>query len=118
MLARWVLPFYWIACFTATHLPPSAIPSVDLFPGFDKCVHFGMYLGLGLLILEAFPRLPRRSLSLLAILICYALIDELSQMLAGRDCEFLDGVADTAGGVVALLLFHFTRRQAVPLGKV
>lgn len=48
-LARWVLPCYWLAAASATHLPPPPEPE-PAWPHQDKLYHFGGYLALGLLL--------------------------------------------------------------------
>jgi VanZ family protein len=40
-----------------------------------------------------------------AVVLAYAIFDELSQIPVGRDCEFFDFVADCAGGLTGLTAF-------------
>ena len=41
-------------------------------------------------------------LIVLGIVMAYGAFDELTQPIFGRDCEFLDWVADSSAGVVAV----------------
>jgi VanZ family protein len=106
-----VLAVYWLAMFLGTHWPRFHLEN---FPSnTDKFLHFSAYAGLGFLL--AAYRSQKRLLGLrqfaeiFALTIVYAVADELLQIPVGRDCEFLDGVADAAGSLTGLAAFLFLR---------
>ena len=87
-------------------LPNAALPGNS-----DKFAHFGAFLGLGVLFMTlratrgpfSWPSLLGRWL----ILIGYAVFDELTQSLVGRDAEVADGIADALGALTGLHLVAF-----------
>jgi VanZ family protein len=96
---------YWGAIFYGTHmkLAPNALPGNS-----DKLLHFGAFLGLGVLFMTlratrgpfSWPSLLGRWL----VLISYAIFDEYTQSLVGRDAEVYDWLADTLGSFTGLML--------------
>jgi len=96
---------YWVALFVGTHLPK--IPKALVKPS-DKTLHFGAYLGLGLLVLitwSLFRPLNRRQiLTVIGILALYGALDEITQPLVGRHADVLDWLADLAGVAVAVAI--------------
>lgn len=106
----------WLgAILTATSLPKTAIPDVDL-PFADKAVHFIMYGGLGLLFGRAMhnpPRTTRGRVVLASFLLVVAIgaLDEWHQhFIQGRSTEFADWVADSAGGLLGAFLWVIASR--------
>ena len=103
---------YWAVLFVMTHTPPAQMPKG---PASDKLMHFLAYLVLSFLLgTTLYLALPgqRRRLALLVLLAgaAYGALDELTQPLAGRFCEFNDWLADLAGVVtVAAVLFVLVR---------
>lgn len=104
---RWVkiiLALYWALIFTFTHLPPRALPHVNVW---DKFEHLGAYgcLG-GLLFLWLWhmrPNLKHVGIVALAIGMAYGAVDEWLQIPVGRDCDLLDWFADTTGLAIAVV---------------
>ena len=113
-LSKFALGLFWLALFTATHIPPTThIPMAAQWG--DKVLHFSAYLLLALLLAMVWELaggvLTTRHLvfAWLAIL-AYGAFDELSQMLVDRDCEFFDWIADATGAAVGLTIFVVLRR--------
>ncbi len=102
-----VLVLYWLLVFTGTHL--SKAPQV-IETSSDKVLHFSAYTGLAFL-LSLNVWLHRgtfgwaQRLAVVGLGSAYGVIDELTQIPVGRDCEFLDWVADTAGSAAGMAIF-------------
>ena len=100
-----LLGLWWLAAFTATHMPmPDGEDDLDHW---DKVAHFSMYAGLALLAsvwLIGRRRLPgcRTAAAIAAVLFCYAVFDELTQIPVGRDADVWDAVADMCGVAAGL----------------
>jgi VanZ family protein len=97
LAVRIATAIYWITIFALTHVPVT-IPKRG--PG-DKTIHFVVYAILGVLLWLSIK--PRRWMipAMVGMLMVYGAIDELTQPLVGRSCEFNDWLADSAGAVVA-----------------
>lgn len=98
MSKKLVLTFYWISCFTITHIPGWWLPPATVGAN-DKVIHGCMYLGLTLLVFYAFNQSKslRTGLRVLGILIIYAALDEGTQPWVDRHADWLDFLADTLG---------------------
>ncbi len=112
-LCKIALALFWLALFTATHLPPAS----KLLPTGtnDKVEHATAYAALALLLATtwelAVGRLNSRHLAMAWFgIVLYGAFDEVSQIPVGRDCEFWDWVADASGAAVGLLLFVVLRK--------
>jgi hypothetical protein len=111
---RWVLIGYWTGIFVLTHWPEIDRWTSGLgwkFPGLDKVVHFGLYAGWGVLwwwlLTGGARRLTRREMNWLIVGgIAYAVFDETTQTIVGRQPEVLDLLADVAGVAAACILLH------------
>lgn len=113
---RWsgvVLLVYLTALITGTHLPhPEDLISIE---GNDKWLHFGAYFGLAFLMATRLwtlrPVTGHATLAIGSLVALTGIVDELTQMLPGinRHCEFLDWLADVAGAVCGLLVWHLCR---------
>lgn len=94
----------WITAFVITHSPRDRLPEPKLD---DNQLHGVGYFVLGCafwLTLAAHGASRRRRPSLMiGVLAVYALVDEITQPLAGRRTDVLDWVADVVGAVVAAL---------------
>lgn len=123
----------FLVAFTATHLPPSKIPTAPWVS--DKIEHG---LGFAVLALATLLRFgPARSivrntttsalenvptskphaptyLGIAIFLAAYAAMDELTQPWVGRSSEWLDWLADLAGTAVGLGLGAVLFRRGVP----
>ena len=122
----WALTLgYWVTLFVLTHLPPTALPHVNVS---DKLEHFLAY-GLlsfmsGVTLWVAFPN--RRWVFRVPLLIvvgaaAYGAFDELTQPLTHRICDIHDWYADCMGALgAAVVLFSFQRyvrhRTSAPSG--
>lgn len=101
---------YWGMCFALTHLPVPDVPTPSV-PHLDKAIHFGMYLGLSILLNRNFPTLGVRAL---VILVGYAALDELTQPYFHRDADWLDGLADTLGILLGMLIVKKLSQRFLP----
>jgi VanZ family protein len=116
--------FYWlppIAWATGIFLM-SCLPSREhtpLFAGVDKVFHFGLFGMLSVLFFFAFHyerRHPALKAAILALLLtaAYGAFDELHQSFtATRRVDFIDWLADAAGGALAFLAV-LRRRDVEP----
>jgi VanZ family protein len=112
-LSKLTFALFWLALFIATHIPTPP----DLLPpnGGDKLAHFGAYLVLALLLATAWElaggvRTRRHLIFAWFAVLGYAVFDEVTQTLVGRDCEFWDWLADASGAAIGLLLFVLLRK--------
>ena len=120
---RWIVVLlvgYWLAIFTATHIPLRGL-STETEGGIqlDKVAHFLAYFGLGCLLVLATcqRRQPRLRLyaMLIALLAAYGALDELSQaFVPSRFADIHDWFADVGGSASAILVHGLwtTRRTA------
>lgn len=112
-LRGWILGFFWTLAFTGTHFPHAQVPGG--FSWGDKVVHGTMFFVLASLLLWALPDhlRPRwrRVTLVLGVLLVYAIFDETTQPMFGRDRDFLDGMADMAGATLASIVFFFLPRR-------
>ena len=116
---RWAFLGYWVLIFIGTHVPwIGGLGSGWLFgiPHFDKVAHFGMFaawMGFSFWLLRACYERPRRA-AIAALFVAgalYAVFDELSQPLVGRDASLADFCADIGGLTVAWLLIGLGQRR-------
>jgi len=104
-----LLGLYWIALFILAHVP---IPGIVREAGVsDKSLHFIAYFILTFLLWFAVSGNRKINCKrpiawvLIAILLGYAALDELSQLLVNRNCDPLDLTADAVGILVAMTIF-------------
>ena len=103
--------------FFLSSFPSSAFPSIAI-PQIDKVVHAGIFLILCALLDRAlhhqsrFPGIRRYHLLIsLAVVIFYGLSDEYHQsFVPGRDVDILDAAADSAGGIMYVILWSIFQR--------
>ena len=106
-----VLVCYWLLMFSLTHWPHMNLGNVP--QNTDKVLHFTGNAGFGFLIAlwvstkRKFG--PRDFAAAFGVIFVYAIVDELTQPAFGRDCEFLDAVADWIGGLTGLSVFLLLR---------
>ncbi|MEX2169940.1 MAG: VanZ family protein [Pirellulales bacterium] len=108
----WILAAYWIALFTATHLPPR----VPILPGGtnDKLAHLAAYAILAFLIAcywQVSTGWLGREHLLWIVVGCslFGVVDELLQMPVGRYASVADWVADTLGALFGVFAFVVLR---------
>ena len=104
----WVLcAAYWVALFTLTHVP--RVPVQFRGDLGDKVGHLLAYAVLaGVLYLAMWASRSRRgrpAAFIIVVTFVYAAMDELTQPFVGRECEFLDWVADAVGVLAAVGAF-------------
>jgi VanZ family protein len=104
-IALGALMVYWMVLFAGTHIH---VPPEKTFQLNDKVLHFNGYWTLGFLLavvmmLRQGPT-RRRMAAVLAIVAGYGAVDEWTQLLVDRDCDFHDWLADLSGGAGGMLL--------------
>ncbi|MEN6384577.1 MAG: VanZ family protein [Phycisphaerales bacterium] len=107
-----ILLFYWLSLLIATHIP---VPDwVRVMGVSDKTMHFAAYMVLTILIwlASSFDMKASwktfRPLLVLAFVLFYGFLDELSQkFFAGRSADLLDLFSDLMGISAGLLLATF-----------
>jgi VanZ family protein len=106
-----VLACYWASMFIATHWPHMHVP--NYVQNTDKILHFAGNFGFGFLLAiwistkRTFGR--GEFAAAFGVIFVYAIVDEVTQIPVGRDCEFFDMVADWCGGLTGLLAFLLLR---------
>ena len=111
-LARGAFAVAVLVSLAVLFAPPSDVPSSP--PGVDKVVHFSLFA-----VLALTGRWAGVRRTVLAVgLVLYAAVSELLQGtdLVDRDASVADLVADSAGGVVGLLVWHLLSRRPSPPG--
>lgn len=117
----WAWLPYLALVVAATHWPqpPPTVPGDDV--PWDKLLHFGAYLAGGALVATALLLGARRRrviwLAAGLALAAFALLDEATQPLAGRDFEWLDWAADVSGIAAGMALAARVARRRTPAGK-
>lgn len=111
-----VLAIGWtLGILIACTIPGSSLPSEgwDLFE-YDKLAHFSLFAGFGWLWMHALSGRPGRSLAIvLGTGTAYGILTEFYQAILPweRMPDPLDAIANVTGLVVALLIFHFWKRN-------
>lgn len=113
-VAAWAV--YWCLLFLATHLPSLPQAVVDAPQHADKVVHLVGYAGLAFLTAMVVCRRhrwsPRLTLTLLAGLMTYGVIDELMQMpIPGRHASVADWIFDSIGAAIGLAAFRMVQKN-------
>ena len=112
----------WLAEFVATHIPAGKLPVTYLS---DKTLHFLCYLALSSLLLLTMAayglRCLRRVLTVTCAVMTYAMADELTQPLTGRQAAFGDWLADIAGALAAIValevIFYILARRTIRIER-
>ena len=108
--------------FYLSHQPSLHTPS--LFTGQDKLAHATVYGLLGVLLLGALPqsagRYSWRQITVSALIASlYGMSDELHQsFVPGRSAEVGDWLADSAGALIAVVLFAWLVRRRLLFSAV
>lgn len=104
------LLLYWAGIFTLTHL--LKVPAVGPQVG-DKTAHFVSYGLLATLLFGTLwvlrPNLRRLPFIVLGIAMAYGAIDEITQPIFGRGCDFYDWCADATGALLGVLFMTTIR---------
>lgn len=109
---------YWIFLFIATSIP--TLPMPRMFDAQDKFEHFAAYFIFGVLLAlslaiqnHIFAIKRNFALSSFLIVLIYAGIDELHQLLIpGRYCDFFDWTADAIGGLLGILIIKYLLKNS------
>ncbi len=98
---------WWLTMFVATTIPTNNM-QVPQPVGFDKLIHFLIYLVLTVLLYRYLSTKYNgfKKLTSYVVLVgfLYSLVDEFHQPLVGRTCSIYDLYADWAGIIVAVLI--------------
>ncbi|HNX54970.1 MAG TPA: VanZ family protein [Prolixibacteraceae bacterium] len=106
----------YISCIMALSLlPPSDLPHVKVFEGFDKVVHFLMYFPLAILLcwnLRA-DKHPKRIYLAIIFAVGWGLYMEFLQltMHLGRSFSWYDELANLAGSLFGACLFGIAMKK-------
>ncbi len=99
---------YACTLIVATHLPPSNSVVVAASRAPDKLWHLVAYALLAIFFystdVAVRPRASKRLLPLLGFLLAFAVFDEITQPLFGRNTEFMDLVFDFFGAACGLAI--------------
>jgi VanZ family protein len=118
-ICRWVLAGYWAVIYFLTHWPKLDDLKIRpdwLFPGSDKLVHACFYVGWIVLwwwvLTAGGRRLGRAAWVWLAVGAAgYAVFDEVTQAIVGRQPEVLDFSCDLLGAVAAILILSWWQKR-------
>lgn len=108
-----ILLVYWPLLFVSTHIP--RVPQMQIY-GRDVTLHFTAYFILTLLYWMARygkvrPGLAQgRFYAVIILIAVYGALDEITQGLVNRHCDFWDWVSDMSGCVGAMLVLYIMRR--------
>lgn len=106
-----LLAAYWTTLFVATHVPIMQ-PHLPLRHP-DKWLHAGAYAALAVLMALAWSARAtfawRGFLIVLAILVLYGAVDEITQIPVGRHGDVADWQADVVGSIGGLAVFLAAR---------
>lgn len=106
-------PVGWIVVILALSLVPgNRLPGVALFVHSDKLVHALMYFGLAVLLVKPVKTFRHQSPYLIVFLVCVILgmLVELAQfrLVSGRSGSWPDGLANGAGAILGIVIYHTT----------
>ena len=109
-----------IVIFVLCSIPGKELPETSLvvIPHFDKIVHFGMFFIMGIFIyseLSIQTALKRswKTIFTLSIVVFYGGIIEYLQenYFENRSGDYIDWLADALGGMFAIFLYPFLKKQ-------
>ena len=108
-LRRILLGLYFAGIVLMSLLPPKAMPSVPLFYGADKLIHFCMYAGFSWLAMWAINSTNKRksAISIFLVLAVFGTGMEVIQaaMKSGRSFSYGDILSNIAGTIIGILFF-------------
>lgn len=106
-------PLFWLAliCY-GLFLPARDLPVKPFLfiPYFDKMVHFGLFFIFAILLYRPFKKLNLKYLlwAPLTALAFGALLESVQRTIsATRDTDIHDFIANTAGIIASILVYHF-----------
>lgn len=107
---RIILVILYVSCIMALSLlPPNDLPQVKVFEGFDKVVHFLMYLPLSALLCWNLKVESRRKAAYLAVAVAvlWGIVMEFMQltMHLGRSFSWYDEGANFLGAVAGAFIY-------------
>lgn len=109
-----------IIIFILCSIPGNDLPKTSAIhiPHFDKLVHFGMFFIMGIFLMAelSFQTKLKKSLIILIIVFLVAVyggaIEYLQQnYFINRSGDYMDLAADILGGIVAILLYPWIKKQ-------
>lgn len=111
------LSLYILCIATLSLLPPKDLPHVVFFEGFDKVVHFLMYLPLSVLlcwVIKAEVNYKRMIIVILCA-VCWGMLMEYMQksMHWGRSFSWFDELANFTGAILGILLYWVLTRNVI-----
>ena len=111
----WAMIIFILCSIPGDDLPKTSAVSI---PHFDKLVHFGMFFIMGIFLIAElryqtkFNKLTRVSIALSLIAIYGGFIEYLQQnFFSNRSGDFWDLFADILGGILAILLYPWIKKQ-------
>ena len=122
LLTRWfpLIAYCIFIYFQSSHPTPQEIPS---FRFMDKMLHIAAYAVLAILFYRAYQTLPiRHNLRLLVLLSIlsaslYGISDEIHQYFVPfREADIFDGIADTIGAIIGVLVYQTWVVRKQPAG--
>ncbi len=101
-------------------MPAQDLPHLTVYAGFDKLVHFSMYLGAAILAcwsMDLGLKRVRPLYYLLAGVFLYGVLMEILQrtMHNGRNFEFRDMIANLTGAVAGILVYRYLEKKRIEL---
>ncbi len=102
---RWMLAAYILLIFILSALPGTSLPN-QLFPQWDKVVHFIEYFVLGFLVVNSIENMNSKFIFILMFvgLVIPGLDETWQSFQPGRDSSLLDMMADGFGYICGSLL--------------
>jgi hypothetical protein len=101
-----------VVVLSLTHIPQAKMPQVLMAGGLDKFEHVGAYGLVALCYLLAVKRSAGLwvPLAIILVLAGLAAMDEVTQPLVHRSCDFMDWVSDAIGITLAWIASAAARR--------
>jgi VanZ family protein len=115
MIKMIILILYIAIITTLSIIPAPDMPTIIVFPYFDKLVHLCMYAGLSFLMLWVWNEKTNKNKYLLILLIAFGcgllmeFIQEISHL--GRSFDILDIIANLLGFIPGLLFWRIIKSK-------
>ena len=111
----WAVIIFILCSIPGDDLPKTSMVSI---PHFDKMVHFGMFFIMGIFLIAElryqtnFKKPTRVTIALSLITIYGGFIEYLQQnFFTNRSGDLVDLLADILGGIMAILLYPWVKKQ-------